>query len=109
VLRWPGWKGMLFLAALMGASYAVSYLLFAWADRLIAFGPFLCVGVLAGPMAQLQNLVTVDRSVTRGLHQLQSPLRKTGPAHGTGSMLFVLHASTENGNFHLDIYQRSVL
>ncbi|PYT84714.1 MAG: hypothetical protein DMG40_00870 [Acidobacteria bacterium] len=103
VLRWPGWKGMLFLAALMGASYAVSYLLFAWADRLIAFGPFLCVGVLAGPMAQLQNLVTVDRSVTRGLHQLQSALRKTGPAHGTGSMSLALRAATPPGNLHWKI------
>ncbi len=104
-LRSPGWKGMLSLVALIGSSYAASYLLFAWGHRLIEFGPFLCAGVLAGPMAQLQNLVALDRSVTRGLRQLQSALRKTGPAQETGNVSMALRTATTPpiGNLHWKI------
>lgn len=91
VLRWPGWKGLLSLAALIAGSYAANYLLFAWTHRLTGFGPLLCAGVLAGPIAQLQNLITVDRSVTQGLRQLQLALRKTGSAL-TGNVSSALRA-----------------
>ncbi|HEX8881843.1 MAG TPA: ATP-binding protein, partial [Candidatus Acidoferrum sp.] len=77
VLRSPGWRGLLSLMILIAVSNLGSYLLFAWAHRLIAFGPFVCAGVLAGPVAQLQNLISLDRRVTQGLRQLQIPLRKT--------------------------------
>jgi len=77
VLRSPGWRGLLSLMILIAVSYLGSYLSFAWAHRLIEFGPFLCAGVLAGPVAQLQNLISLDRRVTQGLHQLQIALRKT--------------------------------
>jgi signal transduction histidine kinase/CHASE2 domain-containing sensor protein len=77
VLRSPGWRGLLSLMTLIAVGYLGSYLLFAWAHRLIEFGPFLCAGVLAGPVAQLQNLISLDRRVTQGLRQLQIALRKT--------------------------------
>jgi signal transduction histidine kinase/PAS domain-containing protein len=77
VLRSPGWRGLLSLVTLIAVSYLGSYLLFAWAHRLIEFGPFLCAGVLAGPVAQLQNLIALERRVTRGLRQLQIALRPT--------------------------------
>ena len=77
VLRSPGWRGLLSLMTLMAVSYLGSYLLFAWAHRLIGFGPFLLAGVLAGPVTQLQNLIALDRRVTQGLRQLQIALRKT--------------------------------
>src|SRR5213075_552827 len=54
VLRWPVWKG------------------------LIGLGPLLCAGLLAGPLAQLQNLVVVDQGLTQGLRQLQLTLKTPG-------------------------------
>jgi signal transduction histidine kinase/CHASE2 domain-containing sensor protein len=79
VLRSPGWRGLLSLMTLIAVSYLGSYLLFAWAHQLIEFGPFLCAGVLAGPVAQLQNLISLDVRVTQGLRQLQIALRQTTP------------------------------
>jgi len=79
VLRSPGWRGLLSLLALIAVSYLGSYLLFAWAHQLLEFGPFLCAGVLAGPVAQLQNLISLDVRVTQGLRQLQMALRQTTP------------------------------
>ena len=75
VLRWPGWDGVLLQTTLLIASYGVGYWLFAYAHRLIAFGPVLCVGLLAVPLAQLENLVVVNRGLTRGLRQLRQTLR----------------------------------
>jgi len=75
VLRWPGWDGVLLQTTLVITSYGVGYWLFAHAHRLIAFGPVLCVGLLAVPLAQLENLVVVNRGLTRGLRQLRQTLQ----------------------------------
>ena len=75
VLRWPGWDGVLLQTTLLIISYGVGYWLFAHAHRLIAFGPVLCVGLLAVPLAQLENLVVVNRGLTRGLRQLRQTLQ----------------------------------
>jgi signal transduction histidine kinase len=75
VLRWPGWDGVLLQMTLLITSYGVGYWLFAHAHRLIAFGPILCVGLLAVPLAQLENLVVVNRGLTRGLRQLRQTLQ----------------------------------
>jgi signal transduction histidine kinase/CHASE2 domain-containing sensor protein len=75
VLRWPIWRGLAALTALLAVGLAASYLVFAWIHILVELGPFLCVALLAGPLAQLQNLVLVDRGLTQGLRQLQSALR----------------------------------
>jgi signal transduction histidine kinase/CHASE2 domain-containing sensor protein len=74
VLRWPGWGGMLLQTALLMGSYAAGYWLFANAHRLISFGPFLCAGILAVPLAQLENLLVVNRGLTLGLRQLRQTL-----------------------------------
>jgi len=79
VLRWSIWRGLAALAALLGAGLVGSYLVFVWMHVLVELGPFLCVALLAGPLAQLQNLVLVDRSLTQGLRQLQIALRATEP------------------------------
>ena len=79
VLRWPVWNGLAALAGLLVAGLLASYLAFAWTHILVALGPFLCVGVMAGPLAQLQNLVMVDRSLTQRLRQLQNFLRDAEP------------------------------
>src|SRR5450631_428496 len=75
VLRWPGWDGVLLQTTLLIISYGAGYWLFAHAHRLIAFGPVLCVGLLAVPLAQLENLVVVNRGLTRGLRQLRQTLQ----------------------------------
>ena len=84
MLRWPGVKGLLFLPALLLAGYGAGYLLFAYAQRLVELGPLLCVGLLVAPAAQLENLVVVDRGLTRGLRQLQRALQTATPEMGGG-------------------------
>jgi signal transduction histidine kinase len=74
VLRWPIGRGLVALAALLAVGLAASYFAFAWMHILVGLGPFLCVALLAGPLAQLQNLVLVDRGLTQGLRQLQIAL-----------------------------------
>lgn len=101
VLRWPGPKGLLTLAGLLLASYAGGYLLFAQAHRLIDFGPLLCMGLLAGPLAQLENLIMVGRGLTRSLRHLQRTLRTATPEMG-GSLRAALRLgiSTPAGDLH---------
>ncbi len=77
VLRWPVWRGLVAVATLLAIGLAASYLVFAWMHILVGLGPFLCVALLAGPLAQLQNLVLVDRGLTQGLRQLQIALKTT--------------------------------
>ncbi len=74
VLRWPGWNGVLLQTGLVLVSYGFGYWLFAHAQRIIAFGPILCTGLLAVPLAQLENLIIVNRGLTRGLRQLRQTL-----------------------------------
>ena len=76
VLRWPGWNGVLAEASLLAITYGAGFWLFAYADRLIAFGPALCAGLLAVPLAQLENLILVNRGLTKGLNQLQQTIRR---------------------------------
>src|SRR6266436_697224 len=80
VLRWPVRKGLIALAVLLASGLVASYLAFAWMHLLIGVGPLLCAGLLAGPLAQLQNLVVVDQGLTQGLRQLQLTLKTPGSA-----------------------------
>src|SRR6266849_176667 len=91
VLRWPVWRGLVALAALLAVGLAASYLVFAWMHILVELGPFLCVALLAGPLAQLQNLVLVDRGLTQGLRQLQITLETAEPIR-KGSLPAALRA-----------------
>jgi hypothetical protein len=59
---------------------AASYFVFARMHMLVELGPFLCVALLAAPLAQLQSLILVDRGPTQGLRQLQIALKTAGPA-----------------------------
>jgi len=79
VLRWPVWRGLVGLTALLAVGLAASFLAFAWKHILVELGPFLCVALLAAPLAQLQNLVLVDRGLTQGLRQLQIALKTSEP------------------------------
>lgn len=83
-LRWPVWRGFAALAGLLAAAVVASYLAFLWAHVLVGLGPYLCVGALAGPLAQLQNLILVDRSLTQRLRQLDNFLKATEPGQEKG-------------------------
>ncbi len=72
VMLWPGGRGLVYLSALLFAGYVAGYLLFSIFYRQLQYGPFLAVGVLAAPLAQLENLLVIDRAITRGLKELQA-------------------------------------
>ncbi len=101
VLRWPVWRGLIALAVLLAGGLVASYLAFAWMHLLIGLGPFLCAGLLAGPLAQLQNLVVVDQGLTQGLRQLQIAL-KTAESTKKNSLPAALRAEIRRtaGDLH---------
>jgi signal transduction histidine kinase len=101
VLRWPVWRGLVALAALLTVGLAASFFVFAWMHNLVGLGPFLCVALLAGPLAQLQNLVLVDRGLTQGLRQLQIALKTAQPAK-KNTLPAALRAETQpaDGDLH---------
>lgn len=75
VLQWPGARGLLCLAGILLAGYFGGYLLFVDFYRQLQYGPLLLAGALAAPLAQLENLIAVDRAITRRLKELQQFLR----------------------------------
>src|SRR6266852_3081818 len=91
VLRWAVWRGLVALAALLAVGLAASYFVFARMHMLVELGPFLCVALLVAPLAQLQNLVLVDRGLTQGLRQLQITLETAEPIR-KGSLPAALRA-----------------
>jgi len=84
LLRRPGWQGMLASSILVLGAYGLGYVLLAYDGRLISFGPFLCVGIMALPIVQVENLLAMDRSLTRSLRRLQSALQGTHPGSVAG-------------------------
>jgi signal transduction histidine kinase len=101
VLRWAVWRGLVALAALLAVGLVASYLVFAWMQILVGLGPFACVALLAGPLAQLQSLVLVDRGLTQGLRQLQIALKTAEPTE-TGSLPAAIRAEIRptDGDLH---------
>jgi signal transduction histidine kinase/CHASE2 domain-containing sensor protein len=75
VSRYPGIPGLLLLSLTLAAGYAGCYLLFAHAHQLLVYTPILLAGFLAAPLAQLENLLLVDREVTFRLQQLRQTIR----------------------------------
>jgi signal transduction histidine kinase len=71
VVRYPGVRGLLVLVGMLAGVYLAAYFLFADFHRLLSYGPLLVAGVLAAPLAQLENLLIVDREVTSRLQQLR--------------------------------------
>lgn len=74
VVRWPGPRGLLLLAGMLMAAFAVGYFLFVRFHLLVHYGAFLVAGVVAAPVAQLENLIIVEGAVTRRLKDLQELL-----------------------------------
>ena len=83
VMWWPGGRGLAFLFALLLAEYGAGYLLFSSYGRQLLYGPFLVVGVLAAPLAQLENLIVIDRAITHRLKELRGllPTRADSSPH----------------------------
>jgi signal transduction histidine kinase len=75
MVRFPGVRGLLGLSVLLVAGYLCCYLLFAHWHRLVSYGPLLLAGVLAAPLAQLENLIFVDREVSGRLRHLYQTIR----------------------------------
>jgi signal transduction histidine kinase/CHASE2 domain-containing sensor protein len=78
VVRLPGVRGLLCLTALVLGEYLAGYFAFALLQRQFEYGPFLVAGVLAAPLAQLENLLVVDRAITVRLRELQKVLPVPG-------------------------------
>ena len=74
VVRYPGLRGLLLLTGMLVLAFAAAFFLFQDFHRLISYGPVLVAGVLAAPIAQLENLLLVDREVTSRLHQLRQAI-----------------------------------
>ncbi|HWF05221.1 MAG TPA: CHASE2 domain-containing protein [Candidatus Angelobacter sp.] len=74
VVRYPGLRGLLVLIAMISGGYVAAYFLFRDFHRLLSYGPLLIAGVLAAPIAQLENLLIVDREVTSRLQQLRQAI-----------------------------------
>ena len=79
VVRWPGPRGLILLAATLLAVFAAGYVLFVRFNLLFHYGPLLVAGVMAAPLAQLENLILVDRAITRRLRDLQQLLNSGRP------------------------------
>lgn len=75
VVRHPGAAGLLLLTALLAGGYFAAFYLFLRFHLLLSYGPLLVAGVLAAPLAQLENLLIVDREVTSRLQLLRRAIQ----------------------------------
>lgn len=75
VVRYPGVNGLLVLLASLIAGYFAAYLVFLYFHRVVFYGPLLLAGVFAAPIAQLENLLLVNREITARLQQLRQTIR----------------------------------
>lgn len=91
VLRYPGAKGLLILGGVMLAGGIMAYQLFVHFHRLLSFSPVLLAGVLAAPLAQLENLLLVDREVSDRLRQLRQIMRPGATAASSNRVAGRLH------------------
>jgi len=70
-----GARGLFILTLLLLAGYAGAFVLFVHAHQLLVYTPILLAGFLAAPLAQLENLLLVDREITFRLQQLRNTIR----------------------------------
>ncbi|MGE5324004.1 MAG: CHASE2 domain-containing protein [Actinomycetota bacterium] len=75
VVRYPGVFGLALLAAALVAGYFASYLIFVHWHQILFYGPLLLAGVFAAPIAQLENLLLVNREITARLQHLRQTIR----------------------------------
>lgn len=75
VVRFPGVRGLFMVTGILVAGYFAAFALFLRFHLLLSYAPLLVAGVLAAPLAQLENLLIVDREVTSRLRQLRSAIK----------------------------------
>ena len=75
VVRFPGVRGLLMVAGILVGGYFAAFALFLRFHLLLSYAPLLIAGVLAAPLAQLENILIVDREVTSRLRQLRSAIK----------------------------------
>lgn len=75
VVRYPGAYGLLLLVSFLIAGYFGAYLVFLHWHRIIFYGPLLLAGIFAAPIAQLENLLLVNREITARLQQLHQTIQ----------------------------------
>ena len=75
VVRFPGARSLFMVAGILIAGYFAAFALFLRFHLLLSYAPLLVAGVLAAPLAQLENLLIVDREVTSRLRQLRSAIK----------------------------------
>lgn len=102
VVRYPGAYGLLLLVGFLIAGYFGSYLVFLHSHRIIFYGPLLLAGIFAAPIAQLENLLLVNREITARLQQLHQtiqpeplPRLNTGPSNSSRRLHWKLAALSE--------------
>ncbi len=103
VVRWPGMRGLLYLTAILLGEYAGGYLVLIRGHLLLPYGALLTAGLFAAPLAQLENLVFVDRAVTRrllDLRQIVNPYKEKF-AHGR-TLSGIANSSTSRLHWKLD-------
>jgi signal transduction histidine kinase len=101
VLHRPGWESVWIPLGLLAAIYGAGFLLFSESGILLDFGPLVCAAFLAVPLAQVENLVIVNRALNRGLEQLRSTLLS-----GTAERLATLRPNTDKHESIRDLPQK---
>ena len=102
VLQRPGWLSIWIPMGLLFGVYGAGFLLFKNRGILLAFGPLVCAALLAVPLAQLQDLLIVNRALNRGLQQL----RHTLTSHPSSGRLHSLQPDTQVQNSARDLQQK---
>jgi len=97
VVRYPGVFGLMVLLSFLVAGYFASYLVFEHFHRIIFYGPLLLAGIFAAPIAQLENLLLVNREITARLQQLQQIMK---PHLAEGQNLLKAGTSPSSGRLH---------
>lgn len=91
--RWRGWASVALIVVLAMTVYAVAFLTFLWASRIVPAGAML-FAVMAGPLLVYSaDFALVERSVTRQLLGLRSWLStqgKAAPKAGNGDLSWKL-------------------
>jgi len=74
--KWRGWASVGLVVGLAAAVYAIAFLTFLWASRIVPAGPML-LAVIAGPvLVYAADFTMVERSLTRQLLGLRTWLTK---------------------------------
>jgi signal transduction histidine kinase len=102
VVREPGVRGLVLLAAMIIAGYFGAYFLFLRFHLLISYGPLLAAGLLAAPIAQLENLLLVNREVTSRLQQLRRTIAPASGARPLGAQAEVAAAAPAGLHWKLE-------